>query len=357
MSSKKTTTSNQTTHQVQTPTNPDWVTSPLQGLTGDIGNLSSANPTSFVAGLDPLQIRANTSASGLGVPSNYGTASGILSSVAGAGPNTYAPTTGKASSVLDNLSAYYNPFAGQVINPVLADQDFNAGQVRAQQALNLAGSKAFGGSGAALTQSATEGQLARARSSALSPLLEDMYTSATGLANSDADRAQNMALANLAAENTAGQYNAGAADTALQRQLSAGTSLGDLAGAQDANTRANVALQGTLGDASRQVQQQLLSSPLSLLQARAGLLGSLPFNLFTGQTADGTAQGTTTETSSNPLGALGSLAMLASIPLTGGASLGALGALGGAGAAGGLGAFAAGAPTLGGSLLSKLGVK
>jgi hypothetical protein len=123
---------------------------------------------------------------------------------------------GPAASVLDNLSAYYNPFRQQITDPVLADLDADASRTRAQQDLDLAGSGAFGGSGAALTRSMTEGELARARASTLGGLLNNMFTTSAGMAEADAGRRQQTSLAQAGYDQEAGLANMAALNAARQ---------------------------------------------------------------------------------------------------------------------------------------------
>lgn len=101
----------------------------------------------------------------------------------------------QAASVLDRLSSYMTPFRDQVLAAAMDDYDAEAGRRRAVQDLELAGQGAFGGSGAALTRSLTEGELARGRNSRLAGLLDQMFTQGAGLAAGDADRRQQASTA------------------------------------------------------------------------------------------------------------------------------------------------------------------
>ena len=101
----------------------------------------------------------------------------------------------QAASVLDRLSSYMTPFRDQVLAAAMDDYDADAGRRRAAQDLELAGQGAFGGSGAALTRSLTEGELARGRNSRLAGLLDQMFTQGAGLASGDADRRQQASTA------------------------------------------------------------------------------------------------------------------------------------------------------------------
>src|SRR5580658_4347632 len=72
---------NATANETQTPTNPSWVTQPLQNLTSQITALNNVPASTYVAPQGALQQQANTQgASTLGtVNPNYGTASGLFS--------------------------------------------------------------------------------------------------------------------------------------------------------------------------------------------------------------------------------------------------------------------------------------
>ena len=138
--------------------------------------------------------------------------------------------------------------------------------MRAQQALNLAGSGAFGGSGAALTQSATEGELARARASTLGALRSQAYSQALGAATSQAQIQQQQQAQRLAA---AGQ-------------------LAGISSQYDANQRANIATQAGIGDSLRGITQAMDQAPVANAQQIVALLQGLPLGLFTGTTTEGT---------------------------------------------------------------------
>jgi hypothetical protein len=389
--SKKTKTSSQSTSTAtRTPTNPEWVTSGLQGLGGKIMGLANEDPRKFVAGPSTLQTKAFNDAAGLTVSPRYNQAGDIFTRVAGAGPNTYDAVTGQAaragqaaewegqgydaerfnaSSLLEGLDKYMSPYTGDVVNTALADYDFGAGETRANQALDEARSGAFGGSGAAITRALTEDSLTRGRGTLSAGLRDTAFTRGAGLSATDAGfrnqaaaanaaaanqaaafRAQaanqaaaanaaarnqfslsdqaalnQMELANVAARNEAGRYNAGAADTALNRQLTAGGALGELGSQEGADARANLALQGTLGADQRSIEQAQAAAPLSVLQALSGTFSGLPLNLLSGETQTGSQQGTSTSSTSDPMGAIATLGSLALAPFTGGASLAGLG--------------------------------
>jgi hypothetical protein len=373
MSKKTKTTSQSTSTATRTPTNPEWVTSGLQGLGGKIMGLADQDPRSFVAGPSALQNQVFGDAANLTTSPRFNQAGDIFTRVAGAGPNTYDPSQGKAedwsaqgydaerfnaSSLLEGLDKYMSPYTGQVVDTALADYDFGAGQTRAGQALDEARSGAFGGSGAAITRALTEDSLTRGRGTLSAGLRDTAFTRGAGLSATDAGfrnqaaaanaaaanqaaafraQAANQAaaanaaarnqfgLANMDALNEAGRFNAGAMDTALARQLQAGGALGELGAQEGADTRANLALQGTLGADQRAIEQAKAAAPLSVLQALSGTFSGLPLNLLSGETQTGSQQSSSTSKTSDPMGAIATLGSLALAPFTGGASLAGLG--------------------------------
>lgn len=269
--SKKTKTTSSETKTV-TPTNPQWVTDGAQGLSQTIMNLGTKDPSSYIAGADPLQTQAAQGAAGLSVSPLYGQAADIFGKVAGAGANTYNPTTygaagynpgsynattygaagydpgsykaseytgsgydatlGQASSMqaaslLDGLQNYMSPYTKDVVDTTLADFDQNAGQQQAQAALEEARSGAFGGSGAAITRSMLGDSLARARASTAAGLRDQAFNTGAGLSATDAGfrqqanltnatLAQQMAMANAAAQNQASMFGADARNQSSQ---------------------------------------------------------------------------------------------------------------------------------------------
>lgn len=256
MGKKKTkTSSTETSRTVTTPTRPDWVDAQARGLNEALTAWGRRDPTASVAPVSDLERRASEGASGLGTGPGWGGGGTDWASwgrpAAGSGPGlppAAAPSPGsypgwsarpeaglvgapareaaprpappafagparpelapwdpgtlagagpspRAASVLDNLSAYMTPFRDQVLTAALEDYDVEAGRRRAAQDLELAGQGAFGGSGAALTRSLTEGELARGRNSRLAGLLDQMFSQGASLATGDADRRQQASVA------------------------------------------------------------------------------------------------------------------------------------------------------------------
>lgn len=278
--SKSTTNSTGTFNNTTAPLVPDWAAQPVQQAADRIGGLFGLNPIENIAPVHALHQQAAASAASLGTPLAQ-PAPGMPANPADTNwlsphmqANTPFASGGKA---YDWVGRYLNPYLSEVVDASAADLDANAGQVRAQQALDLAGSGAFGGSGAALTQSMTEGELARARATTLSGLKSRAFDTALNAAAGDAERATQarIANANLALQDRAQKVGFGF--QGQQQQLAA-----------EANQRANIATQSGLGDTLRGVDQQLRQAPITSTEQIVALLNSLPIGLFTGKTEQGT---------------------------------------------------------------------
>lgn len=249
--------SNTNTHSTTTPNVPDWASSLTQNIAGQVGNLTGYNPQSLVAPANPLQQEAGANATNLsGTPWDFDAATDLTGAVANA----------DTPSISSNIGQFMNPYLKTVVGATSADLDANDAKVRAQQALNLAGSGAFGGSGAALTQSATEGELARARATSIGNLLSQGYSQALTGATAQAQLQQQQQAQRLAA---AGQ-------------------LATVADDYGANQRANIAAQQSVGDDLRNVTQAQDQAPVTSTQQLVAMLNGLPIGLFTGTTTDGT---------------------------------------------------------------------
>ena len=185
---------------------------------------------------------------------------------------------GKAYNFVDR---YLNPYLKDVVDASAADFDSQAGRVRAQQSLDLAGSGAFGGSGAALTQSMTEGELSRSRASTLSGLRSRAYDTAVGAAAGDADRATQARISNAQMRLQDQGQKVGFEFQNQQQQL-----------ADQENARANIAAQAGLGQTLRGIDQDLRGARATNAQQVVALLSGLPLDLFSGTTE----QGASTET-------------------------------------------------------------
>jgi hypothetical protein len=195
-----------------------------------------------------------------------------------------------------------------VVSSSLADYDFGAGQTRAQNQLALADDDTFGGSGGAIQTALSNDAITRGRATLAAQLLNQGYQSGASLANQDADRAQQMALANMAAQNQARQFNAQQTEAAYARQRAAGEDLANTATQQNQAALSDAQAQAQLGEQLRQIQAAHNVAPISFLTSQAGLLNSLPLGLFHGEVQDGTSHGTTETSSFDPIHAFGTLA-------------------------------------------------
>ena len=268
------------------PNNPDWVTNGASGLFAGAKNLAGVNPQNYVAGRNDIQGQAYASGQGLSTSPAYGNAIDYTNFIMHGG----APQT-SAATASPYISSYMDPYLSSVVNATGADMDAQAGQTRAQQALDLARSGAFGGSGAAITQALTEGQLARARATTLSGLESQGFQSAVSNAQQDAQRAQG-----------ANDLNANLHAQEQDRRLAAANQMSNIATAQNNVANQNINTQSALGDTFRNIQQAQQTAPLELQSWLAQQFSGLPLNLFNGntqttnqtgtQTSDETQQGT-----------------------------------------------------------------
>lgn len=307
-SDKKTKSTEQKTSQTAstattTPNVPDWIADPSKQIAGNISGFLNQGPDAYTPQVSALQKQAFDAAGHLGDTGGY------LDQAARAlgGAGAYSATDATASSLLDGgLDKYYNPFKDQVLNPVLADYDQQSGETRAAQAAAAARNKSFQGSRYGIQEAATEGQLARGRASTEGGLLGSMYTQATGLADSDAGRRQQVSLANAAAANQASAAN-------QQAALQQAAQYEALAGQQ----RSNLGVQAGLGGVQTDQENAIRQYPLEYQRQQEALLSGLNPELYTGKTlnSSGTenanSSGMTSE--SDPMGGIGKAAQIAAL--------------------------------------------
>jgi len=254
-------------------TNPAWVDELASGFGGEISGLGKIDPNSLVPGANPLQTKAADSAFNIGpLAEAYGGALDLTGGIAHAN----APRTEfvGSSGFIDD---FMNPYLKDVVDTSAADFDFNAGNVRGQQDLDLAGSGAFGGSGAALTKSMTEGELARGRGSLLSGLRSGGYDRALSAAQTEAARKQ-----------SANDFNAGLYGQQMDRALGAGGQIADIAGAFGGERRADIATQAGIGSLQRDIDRETANAVPDWLARREELFAGLPLDLFGGEDISGT---------------------------------------------------------------------
>ncbi|MFO0437337.1 MAG: hypothetical protein ACK5YD_02285 [Phenylobacterium sp.] len=337
MGKKKTkTSSTETSRTVTTPTRPDWVDDQAKGLNDALTDLGRRDPAASVAPLSDLERRASEGAAGLGVGGGWGSGGtdwanwGRPTPATGPAPVATAPELSgarlegrgevpQAASVLDNLSAYMTPFRDQVLAAAMGDYDAEAGRRRAAQDLELAGQGAFGGSGAALTRSLTEGELARGRNSRLAGLLDQMFAQGASLSAGDADRRQqaSTAAAQLAQARDLERARLSQAQDATRMQDALARAQlgqeGELARQrlgldEAASRRADAESQARIGAQARAVEQARLSAPEQALARRIEMFSGLPLGLFQGSVTDSQGQKNGTETTSGA--SLGEIASL-----------------------------------------------
>jgi hypothetical protein len=337
MGKKKTKTSSaETSRTVTTPTRPDWVDDQAKGLNEALTEWGRRDPTASVAPLSDLERRASEGAAGLGVGGGWGSGGtdwanwGRPTPATGPAPVATAPELSgarlegrgevpQAASVLDNLSAYMTPFRDQVLAAAMGDYDAEAGRRRAAQDLELAGQGAFGGSGAALTRSLTEGELARGRNSRLAGLLDQMFAQGASLSAGDADRRQqaSTAAAQLGQARDLERARLSQAQDATRMQDALARAQlgqeGELARSrlgldEAASRRADAEAQARIGAQVRAVEQARLSAPEQALARRIEMFSGLPLGLFQGSETNSQGQRNGTETTSGAtLGEIASL--------------------------------------------------
>lgn len=316
-----------TTNNTTTANNPAWVTDSIQGLLGQIGALSSQDPSQYVPGASTLQQQAFTQAGGLSPSSLYGDAAGIAKGAIGAGApgmiaarlgptslvgapqlgpaatasterfdaSSIAPTERvNASSLLEGLQGYVNPLLENVVSTSLTGYDKDAAAKQAQFAAKGALNKAFGGSRFGLAEGQLGADLVDNRAATEAGLRSDAYDKAFANSNLDAGRrqdasttnaqiaaqqaalnaqlAQAAAAANAGAANEASMFNAGQSNSMAQllaqlQQQQGTTNAGAL------NT-AGLAQAGFNQDASK-TNLGSMNDALTRALSGAGLLGNL----------------------------------------------------------------------------------
>lgn len=267
----------QTSTSTTLPVVPEWATGVTRTAADRVQAVANLDPATLVAPASALQRQAAASAAQLGAPRAGPAAPGVpqsASDIDWLSPYMQAEApSATAERASDGVARYLNPYLHEVVDTTGADMDVQAGRVRAQQDLDLAGSGAFGGSGSALTRSATEGELARARASTLSGLRSQAYQVALNAASADADRASQAQMLNaqLLLQDRAQKVGFGL--SSQQQMLAA-----------DANTRANIDTQSTVGATQRSIDQAQRDAPVTTAEHVVGMLSNLPIGLFSGTT-------------------------------------------------------------------------
>lgn len=270
-----------TSHQNSTtPIVPDWLNSGTQALAGQITNLANQNPYDYVAGSNAWIDEAAGRAAGLGQSNPWLDEAAFITHLTADAP---IPRM-QAASLLDGLDKYMSPYTKDVVDAALADYDYGAGQTRAQQALDLAGAGAFGGSGAAITRSMTEDAITRGRATTSANLRDQAFTRGAGLSSEDAGRRQ-----------AASQANAQFAADVQQRNLAAAAQMANIGNMYWNNARQDVAAIGEVGDRYRQIETAQRQAPVDYISALTQAWSGLPSQLFVGKNETGTSKSSTSE--------------------------------------------------------------
>ena len=241
-------------------------------------NPYSTNPTDYVAGFSPLQQQAQSSAANLGVPSQYGAATGLTGLTAGSsmglagqeaqtGANLAQASTNPAA-----VGAYMNPFIQNALAPAqqLLNQQYGMQGAAQQGAATQAG--AFGGSRNALMQGLNQQNQMLAQNQ----LVGNAYSQAFGNAQNQMNQVSQQGLA--------GQQ---AAMQGLGQTGQMANQLAGIGGAELAAQQGIIGTQAQQGAAQQTQQQNVINQavqnyataqqyPMMQLANMSGLLRGLP---------------------------------------------------------------------------------
>lgn len=221
--------------------------------------------------------------------------------------SNFAPPGVNSGSVLDNLSAYQNPYTEQVINSSLGTLDQQRLQSLNQTGDQARSAGAFGGSRHGIMEGVVNSASNMQAAQMAAQLRSQGYTQALGAAESDRNASLNAQQANQQATITAngqnlnaqqGNQQAGLAAAGLRMQ--AGQQLAGLAGQQNALTNSELSLLDTVGNQNRAVDQAGLdvqyqnwldsyNAPVTALGIRNTAIGLQPYNVTTNQATSGGA--------------------------------------------------------------------
>jgi hypothetical protein len=321
-----------------------------QNLQNTQAGLGSVGPYTgpLTAGFNPTQVQSQGILSGIATDPRYAatgqSAINATQGILGANlptnitPQTYDP----AQLAGKDLTPYLNPFQSQVIDASIAQNQHARDQQGVADNAAATAANAFGGTRQAVQRAETTAGYDRNNQQNLAALNSANFS-----------QAQQGALSDIAAKNTAGQFNAtqtqGAEQNSFANALAAAGLKLNAAGQLEALNQADLgraAQQGgilsAVGDTQQQQQQseysnnynaylQEFNRQLAQQQAINQALGLIPIGSTTNE------NGTST-TSSNPGagGILGGIASLGLAAATGGSSLGLTAGLGGLGGLGGL---------------------
>lgn len=251
-----------TSNTVQTPNVPGFISGPYQSYASGVDALGNMNPMAFSTPASALQTQAfGNAGAGTGNPTQagYNATQGLM--------NNGGVSVGQLSNT--DFSPYMNPYQRNVIDTTIGDWQ-HANDLALNSLRASAPSGAFGGD----RMGVAEGQLLGDNSRTLA-------TTLAGLNQSNFGNAQQLALQDIGNRYNAATFN-------QNFGLNAANQLANLGMLGANNTRADTALQASLGDTQRSIAADTNPAvqQARLLQARGGLLGMIPGGLFTGQTAN-----------------------------------------------------------------------
>lgn len=282
--SRQRTTTSSTGTATTTPQVPDYIQQPASQYFGQVGNLLNQNPQGISNPASALQNQAFSGASGLG-GLNQALADGMSGTRA---LIDYTPGSVQAGQLSQtNLDPYMNPYTQNVIDSSVGDME------RARQGIisNTQGaatrSGAYGGSRHGVADGETN-----------TGFLRDVGGLVANLRNTGFQNAQQGAMFDINNRMGADQFNVNSGLQGAQFRGNMAQQLTQQGLGSDANNRANLDLQSTLGAQQRDINNQ--NNPqqqqLMYLAQMAQLLGINPSN-FIGQTVNssGTQTGTTSQ--------------------------------------------------------------
>lgn len=260
------------TKSTTTPTNPSWITQPSEGIAGQLATAGAMDPKSFIAPANDSLLMADQKAQGLGTDYNslFGEAASGVRDLLNSGP---AQAT---SGQWGNVDQFFNPFQQDVVNSTVGDLQRSGD--RTIQNAKLAQAGPNWGDNASVTEALTRGEVQNGINSAVSNLNLQGWNSASGLADSQANRDQQTNLTNAQLSST---------DNA--QKLAAVGQLGQLGALFGDSQRADIGTLSNTGGTLQGIQQGQAGAPISVPGDIASILAQLG-PLFQGQTATGTSK-------------------------------------------------------------------
>jgi hypothetical protein len=219
-----------------------------------------------IAGFTPDQLAAMEMTRGA-----IGTGAGAVNQAVGTAGQVAGFTPGQVqgqSFLNANIGAYMNPYLQNVAGNVMSDLDRQRLMQQNQNAASAFQAKAFGGSRQGVLEAETNRAAQENAARALTDLYSGGFNAAAQLAGQDLSFAQQAALAN---------QQAGISGAGLN--LQAAGQLGQLGGAQQAMSQADIAALGNVGSMQQQLAQATTDAERNLIlekfQLQQGALGSL----------------------------------------------------------------------------------